>query len=178
MAKRRHRKRYEHSGDGRYLTFSCYRRLPLFGNDRIKDAFALQLEERHQIDHFRLVAWVVMPEHVHLLLIPATGQVLSTVLGPLKEPFAMQILDRWRTLEAPILPRLLDSNGHSHFWQRGGGYDRNIVTESELFEKVEYIHQNPVRRGLVKRSTDWPWSSARWYAGDRSGPVTIDSFRP
>ncbi len=90
----------------------------------------------------------------------------------------MQILDRWRTLEAPILPRLLDSNGHSHFWQRGGGYDRNIVTESELFEKVEYIHQNPVRRGLVKRSTDWPWSSARWYAGDRSGPVTIDSFRP
>jgi len=178
MAKRRHRKRYEHARDARYLTFSCYQRLPLFNNDRIKDAFAEQLDSCRQTEQFRLHAWVIMPEHVHLLLIPTEEQTLSHVLRKIKEPFARATLKRWRELDAPILSRLVDSNCSTHFWQRGGGYDRNIVTDEELFEKIAYIHANPVRRELVDAELEWAWSSARWYAGDRTGPVRIDSFAP
>ena len=88
------------------------------------------------------------------------------------------MLKRWRKLEAAVLARLLDSRRLSHFWQRGGGYDRNIITDAELFEKIAYIHANPVRRGLVGQELDWPWSSARWYSLDRNGPVQIDPFLP
>lgn len=177
MERRHHRKRYEHAGDGRYLTFSCYRGLPLFANDRIKDALAVQLEERRKRDGFQLIAWVIMPEHVHLLIIPPAGQTASKVLQGIKQPFAQRTLARWRKLDAPILARLLDTRGETRFWQRGGGYDRNIVSESELIEKIAYIHANPVRRGLVSVETAWVWSSANWYIGDRSGPVQIDPFK-
>ena len=73
-------------------------------------------------------------------------------------------------------PRLTDSRGSVRFWQRGGGYDRNIHTENELEEKIVYIHENPVRRGLVLQATDWRWSSARWYAGVRTGQLEVDWF--
>jgi len=62
----------------------------------------------------------------------------------------------------------------THFWQDGGGYDRNIVSDRELYEKVQYIHDNPVRRGLIGRPADWPWSSARWY--ERREGLAMDSF--
>jgi putative transposase len=58
------------------------------------------------------------------------------------------------------------------FWQPGGGYDRNIMSIEALRSMVDYIHANPVRRGLVARAEDWEWSSARWYAGP--GPVKLE----
>jgi putative transposase len=60
------------------------------------------------------------------------------------------------------------------FWQRGGGYDRNIVTPKTAYLEIDYIHHNPVRRGLCVHPADWIWSSAADYAGVRSGPLTID----
>jgi putative transposase len=67
------------------------------------------------------------------------------------------------------LERLCDRqpNGdvNYRFWQRGGGYDRNVHEPKTLRKMIEYIHDNPVRRGLVKEAVDWPWSSARYYAG-------------
>jgi REP-associated tyrosine transposase len=65
-------------------------------------------------------------------------------------------------------------SGDPHFWQPGGGYDRNIISGHELLEKVNYIHTNPVRRGLVKHVIDWPWSSARWY--DRRVGMVMDTL--
>ncbi len=74
-----------------------------------------------------------------------------------------------------MLERVVTPKGQQRFWQVGGGYDRNIISQKEMEEKIEYIHQNPVRRGLVKRATDWMWSSANWYADDRrSGKIVID----
>jgi putative transposase len=60
------------------------------------------------------------------------------------------------------------------FWQRGGGYDRNVIDARTLFSMIEYIHNNPVRRGLVEDATDWIWSSARFYAGARDVPIRMD----
>ena len=60
------------------------------------------------------------------------------------------------------------------FWQDGGGYDRNIRDQDELTRFVEYVHNNPVRRGLVARPEEWYWSSARDWLTEQEGPVQID----
>lgn len=169
---RRTLRRIENPGHGRFLTFSCYRRLPLFANERIKDAFAKRLAMVKEQMGFKLYAWVVMPEHVHLVI--QTGSPALTVeqiLRRIKSRFAREVLARWRELDAKILAKVTDENGVAHFWQVGGGYGRNLVTEAEWMEKIEYIHNNPVHRGLVGTPEDWRWSSARWYAGDRQVPT-------
>jgi putative transposase len=161
---RRILKRYEEPGHVRCLTFSCYDRLPLFTNERIKQAFVDQLVLTRNRLHFELYGWVVMPEHTHLLLRPNLPKVAVTaILHALKRPFADKVLDRWRQLNAPILNRVRNTTGKPHFWLEGGGYDRNIISKEELFEKLVYIHNNPIKRGLVDRAADWRWSSAAWY---------------
>jgi len=172
---RKHLRRIEEPGHGRYLTFSCYKRLPLFSNDRIKDAFVDALAQAKDTIEFHLYAWVVMPEHVHLLLQTASGQVtVESILRRLKSPFAQMVITRWEVLDAPILSRLQDRCGRIRFWLPGGGYDRNIYNDHELWEKVQYIHNNPVRRGLAETPTEYRWSSARWLEGDRDWGPTLD----
>jgi putative transposase len=119
--------------------------------------FAAQLETVRQRLGIRLYAWVLMPEHFHLLLLPNLPETpLSRILHALKQPLARRVGRR--------------------LWQPGGGYDRNIYSNDELFEKARYIEFNPVRRGLVQRVEAWAWSSARWHMGDESGPVRIDEM--
>jgi putative transposase len=77
-----------------------------------------------------------------------------------------------------FLERLKDAqpNGEVHyrFWQRGGGYDRNVTEPATLRQMIDYIHNNPVRRGLVREPTEWIWSSARFYAGQEQVPIRMD----
>jgi len=176
QAHRKRLHRIENPGDARFLTFSCEQRLPLLGSPVLRDAFAAQLQSIQSCDAFDLLAWVVMPEHVHLVLLPRLPEwTVDRILKAIKQPFAQRVINRWRSLDAPILPRITDASGRVRFWQRGGGYDRNVRIDGELIEKIRYIHASPVRRGLVERMEDWEWSSARWYEGDRSSGVTIAS---
>ncbi len=171
-------RRIEHPNHARFLTFSCYQRLPLFDNNAIKDAFVTQLSQTRDRTGFKLFAWVVMPEHVHLVLTPNLPEYsVSRVLWWLKRDFAKRIIARWRELDEPVLTKITDPQGSPRFWQRGGGYDRNLVAGPELDEKIAYVHANPVRRGLVERDTDWEWSSARWWAGRRDGELPCDPIR-
>jgi len=64
------------------------------------------------------------------------------------------------------------------FWQPGGGYDRNIRKAKTAWASVAYIHDNPVRRGLVRRPEDWEWSSAKWYAGQQTVKLAMDACPP
>ena len=120
-----------------------------------------------------VLAWVVMPEHVHLILFaePAGRDIVPAFLKTLKQPFARHVLGRWRNLNASILSALVDNASTTRFWQPGGGFDRNVIGD-ELVEKVRYIHRNPITRGLAETSVDWPWSSARAYEdrADAIGP--------
>ena len=169
---RRTRKRFEVAQQARFLTFSCYHRLELFGNDTIRDAFVDALAASRDRTKYELNGWVIMPEHVHLLIVPNLPKYsVSHVLKDLKGLFANRVLQRWRKVDAPIRSRITDPRGKLHFWQKGGGYDRNIVSDDEFHEKLNYIHNNPVTRGLAQHPTDWTWSSARWYAGQRSTDV-------
>jgi putative transposase len=113
---------------------------------------------------FRLYAWVLMPEHFHLLMRPrSSDQRAAEILRGIKAGFAKIVIRRWRELDAPILKRITDSAGRTRFWQTGGGYDRNLFSEQEVIEKIAYIHRNPVRRGLSVSPCEWRWSSAGWY---------------
>ncbi|MGH7132604.1 MAG: REP-associated tyrosine transposase [Phycisphaerales bacterium] len=162
-------RRWEVPGHYRFITFSCYRRLPLLMNDRICELLVERIREVRLKANFSLFAWVIMPEHVHLLVEPGLPEhPLGRALGEIKGPVAEAAIERWRELKAPVLDKLVDSEGRVRFWQPGGGYDRNIFSAEEFDEKRRYIHNNPVRRGLVELFTDWRWSSARWYWGMES----------
>lgn len=142
-----------------FVTFSCTGRLPLLGNPRIRDQFTARLARARTGHRFELFAWVVMPEHVHLLMRPHPEVPVSRVLHSLKFAFAKQVLDRWRELDAPVMPTLCADGREPRFWQRGGGFDRNVRDAAEFTKEIGYIHRNPVKRGLVERPEDWRWSS-------------------
>lgn len=173
MRGRPHMRRIGSAGDARFLTFSCHNRLALFNRSEIRDAFAAHLELPRCALGVRVLAWVIMPEHVHLIVVPGAIE-MTSFLWKLKRPFANTIIERWEELNAPIQARITDADGSRRFWLRGGGYDRVIRSESDLREKIAYIHSNPTRRELVERDEDWARSSAGRYAGQLGGPVGVE----
>ena len=79
------------------------------------------------------------------------------------------------------LPRITRQRGEKTerlFWQSGGGYDRNITEPTTLMHVIEYIHANPVRRGLAEHPWKWKWSSAAYYMGRGESPIRLDPIPP
>ncbi len=106
--------------------------------------------------------YVVMPEHVHLLLNEPSHSALADAMHYLKLCFAKRVA-------------YVDSAAASGpFWQKRY-YDRNIRDAREFGVKLRYLHRNPVARGLVKQPADWKWSSFRHYALREIGVVQIES---
>ena len=171
--------RHEVTGTARFLTFCCHRRLRLFDNPRVRDRFVEHLAATAASRAANVMAWVVMPEHVHLVIFSDEPALTMTrFTHALKRQFAVEVLYRWKSLNAPILPSLTKGDGY-RFWQTGGGYDRNVIGR-ELLEKIRYIHANPVRRGLVASPVDYRWSSAPAYTGHPHAgpPIRFDLLPP
>ena len=146
----------------RFLTFSCNNREFLFNSNELKDRFAEHLHTVSAQMVVGLTAWVIMPNHVHLLV--DLGAVRARdYLQRLKSDFAKPVLAEWRRTEDPVLRKIQASKGIA-FWLPGGGHDDAIGSLRHMAEVIDYIHLNPVRWNLTSRSVDWPWSSAREYA--------------
>lgn len=171
---RKRLQRWEGTGAVRFVTFSCQLRLPLLGHPAIRDVFAEHLAMARSDHGFELYAWVVMPEHVHLIMRPRKGTELADALHSLKTSVAKRVVARWKELQAPVLEELRTSRGRLRFWQKGGGFDRNVRDADELCKEIRYVHRNPVERELVKEPEDWAWSSVRWWMGRRKGEVECD----
>ena len=143
-----------------FITFSCIRRRPLLGEPEARTCFVRIFDEVRTRYQFRLIGYVVMPEHVHLLMTePPTGN-LSTAIQVLKQ-------------RASVLLPFRKGNCHGsegHFWYRRF-YDFNVYSRLKMTEKLSYMHLNPLNRNLVVHPRDWPWSSWSHYAGE--GPVLI-----
>ena len=172
-----HRKRmtrHEIRGGARFVTFSCQHRMPLMGHPLIRDAFAAALVQMRARFPVQLFAWVVMPEHVHLMVRPRDEVPLAVPLKSLKQAVAQRVILRWKKVAPDMLARIADPEGRPRFWLKGGGFDRNVRTIAEFCREVRYIHLNPVERGLVKEPADWKWSSVRWWMGQREGEVECD----
>ncbi|MCC6676880.1 MAG: transposase [Phycisphaerales bacterium] len=171
---RKRMKRREVPAGIRFVTCSCQGRLPLFSNAQICGVFVEALIAARRKYKFELYAWVLMPEHVHMMVRPNDEVALDRVLLSMKLSVAMKVIARWTEMRAPILARLDDGGGSPRFWQKGGGFDRNVRDGSELCREIRYIHRNPVERGLVSRPEEWKWSSVRWWMGKRDGEVECD----
>ncbi|GMU81879.1 MAG: hypothetical protein AMXMBFR47_17500 [Planctomycetota bacterium] len=165
--------------DARFLTFSCFQRRPLLSKDRSRQWFVDALERSRRTHGFHLWAWVIMPEHVHLLLWPGPVPLcLGDALYTLKKSVTNRAISYVRAHVPEFLPQMADVDPKGHvthrFWQRGPGYDRSEFSADEIWEKIDYIHANPVSRGLCTHPTDWPWSSARAFADHSTQPIAID----
>jgi putative transposase len=117
---------------------------------------------------FDLLAFVFMPEHIHMLVFPKTATAtISRLLAAIKRPHSFRVKQALVAERDPLLNRLTirERPGRMtfRFWQEGGGYDRNLVKEKTLGKVIDYIHHNPVRRGLCESPGNWKWSSWRHY---------------
>ncbi len=147
--------RYQQTGEFHFLTFSCYRRCPYLSPVAAMELFEDALERVRMRYLFVVAGYVVMPEHVHLLVNEPQRALLSKAIQALKLSVSM------RGRERP-------------FWQ-AHYYDFNVSSHDKFVEKLRYIHRNPVRRGLVAKPADWQWSSYRHYQTGMRGPVEIES---
>ena len=171
--------RYHESGQSHFLTFSCDRRKPKFADTRFYDLFPLCLETMRLRFRMRIYGYVIMPEHVHLLVSEPEHGNLAEAMHYLKLSFSK----RARSLTgAQVSVQKRDANlGHQQalgrdepFWQKRY-YDRNVRSVREFGIKLRYLHRNPVKRGLVREPGDWKWSSFRHYAFREMGVVEIES---
>jgi putative transposase len=175
--------RYDVPGHTHFLTFSCYRRLGFFWHDSIKQIAVDGL--KHLQVRFRIcvVGYVIMPEHVHLLLYPhPRGELrpspVSTLLHAYKRFVAVAGKKRLQALaseqvglwSAPLSRWLA---ARQPFWQTRG-YDFNVDRGETLLEKLNYCHKNPLTRRLVGRAEDWPWSSYRYYEWGDDAVLAMD----
>ncbi len=132
-----------------------------------------QVRERYG---FSLVGYVVLPEHMHLRISEPAKGTPSTVLHVLKQRVSRQLRNRRRTAAAQLrLPFPHCDSALTQFWQRRF-HDFNVWSHKKKIEKLEYMHLNPVKRGLVMRPKDWPWSSYSFYAGRDDGLIRMDSL--
>jgi putative transposase len=180
-----HRKKVRHfdePGHAHFLTFSCYHRMPLLSKDRSRGWLIEALQSARQKHCFDLWGWVIMPEHVHLLLWPKhSGSKTPTILADIKRPVGQQAIDWLEANHPDFIERLTVRNRnrtYRRFWQAGPGQDRNVYDPDAAHQILEYIHNNPVQRGLVALSEQWPWSSARDWAGQENVLLRVDKTMP
>jgi putative transposase len=136
-------------------------------------------EQGTQGTWFALWAYVFMPNHVHLLLMPRQPVYrMATIRTAIKEPVARQAIEYLSEHAPEWLPRITVRRGkreRRRFWQPGGGFDNNATDPRVTLRMIDYIHANPVRKGLVLKPADWKWSSAGWFEGKNSlAPDLVD----
>jgi len=168
-------RRYYGNGHLHFITFSCYRRLPLLKTARAWDIFVKELGKVRDEMGFHLFGYVVMPEHVHLLMSEPKQGTPSTVLQKLKLRVARKLRKRGRPACVGQMRLPFGETGMPlrAFWQ-ARFYDFNVYSKGKKTEKLNYMHANPVIRGLVKHPRDWASSSWGFYYGGALGLVAID----
>ena len=159
--------------------------MPLLTNDTWRAWLGESVRAAWDAHEIALWAYVLMPEHVHLLLMPRRIQYnLSRFLKQRKQPFSERVFRALRGTSSLLLKRLriLERPGKDvfRFWQEGPGHDMNLWSLKKALEKARYGHRNPVERKWVSSPEQWMWSSFRWLEmGKRAGePLSIDDWNP
>jgi putative transposase len=161
--------RFHHSGQSHFVTFCCYHRHPFLTTDASRRIFESALERVRRSFRLHVYGYVVMPEHVHLLLSEPEKDTLADALKSLKQGVARRLIG-----DHPLKPKTGLNGAPQHFWQKRY-YDFNIRNYPQFVEKLRYVHRNPVKAGLCERPEEWAWSSFRHYATGCEGRVEIES---
>jgi putative transposase len=156
-------KRITGRGDLHFITFCCYQRRPLLGSVRARNAVVQVLREVRARYGFSLIGYVIMPEHVHLLISESGSVQPRTIIQVLKQRVSRRMRGRKRAPKGQLALKFLGGdNGLRRFWQRRY-FDLNIYSRGKVPEKLHYMHANPVKAKLVQHPGDWPWSSWCYY---------------
>ncbi len=157
-----------------FITCSCHHRQACLGSARRRDLFLRVFEQVRRRYAFVVVGYVVMPEHIHLLISEPEKGDPSKVMQAIKQGFARRVLRQVR-LRRVWAQRELFAAGSEHVWQHRF-YDFNVWSQQKRVEKLRYMHRNPVQRGLVEEAEQWRWSSYRSYAYGQVGAVPINQW--
>jgi putative transposase len=151
--------RFQKDGHHHAINFSCFRHQPWLQSEHSCIIFEETLEELRKRHKFYVFGYVIMPDHVHLLLSEPHNQTLATTISVLKSETSKHL-----------------KGDRKQFWQVRY-FDFNIFTQKKFVEKLRYIHRNPVEEGLVEKPEDWQWSSYRHWLTGESSRVEIESRR-
>ncbi len=158
-------KRFHESRQTHFITFTCYRHLKHLASHALCAQAISSLEMTRAKFGLRVYAFVLMPDHVHLLVSePGTSALAAAVQS--FEISSSKSSSAERTLDGITSP----------LWQKRY-HDRNVRDHGEFLEKMQYILRNPVRRGLCASPEEWRWSSFNHYAAGQHVGVEIESER-
>jgi len=164
-------------GHAHELTFSCHKNRKFLLNEEVCIFLADAVTMARSKHCLKIWAYVFMPDHVHLLIYPDNSDYsISAILLSIKQSVARRVLIQARKHYPAILDKFKtgQSSKKYRFWQDGGGYDRNITNRNTLIKVIDYIHNNPVKKGLVKSPGEWKWSSYDDWYNEKEGPICID----
>ena len=166
--------RWQGGHDLHFLTFCCYHRQPLLAGACRRDLFVKVPEHVRRRYQWVVLGYVVMPEHIHLLVSEPPHHRLSTAIQALKLGFARRVLAEQRRRRRSSQSDLFE-HSMQRVWQ-ARYYDFNVCTARKRVEKLRYMHRNPVKRGLVEAPELWRWSSFRSYAFQEPGLVKLNDW--
>jgi putative transposase len=157
-------KHYNTPGQAHELTYSCYRKLPWFIDEVACRIFLDSVRLSQRKFRFHLWAYVVMPDHVHLLIWPLErgydiAKVLQAINGVTSHRYS-RLLAR---INPDLRSKYMEKKSNREifrFWQRGGGFDRNLHNDAAIHACIRYIENNPVRSRHVGQANEYRWSSA------------------
>lgn len=160
---------YDIAGHAHFISFSCYKRRRLLDTDTAKRIAISHLALEMKKHEAQCAGFVIMPDHVHALVRFSEPGHLSEFMKQWKrrssfriKKFLLENLTQYSSFLQPEDP----------VWQRSY-HDYNIFSYKKLYEKLTYMHENPVTAGLVKKAEEWSFSSATWYTGRKSVGVPI-----
>jgi putative transposase len=134
---------YEKQSRPFFITICTYDKIPLL--TRFGELVFRSIMEGHLRQKSELMAVCIMPDHLHLLLAPLSENIID-------------LMGRWKGYTSHLIR---DEGYEGRVWQRSF-YDHALRKEEDVMKVAEYIVSNPVRRGLVKRWRDYPFSWHKW----------------
>ena len=144
-------KDFDYSNKAVYITTDTYKQKPVFVSDDKVTKIYQGLDEAHPKYDFKINGFVVMPTHCHFIMVSQDND-LSEIMHDIKGIAAFRMLDSGLT--------------EGRLWQRGF-YDHVIRNRDDLVEKLNYIHQNPIRAGLVNDISEYKHSSFKFYCDSK-----------
>ncbi|TWT59320.1 Transposase IS200 like protein [Rubinisphaera italica] len=155
--------------------------MPLLNKDRSRNWVIDAISQMRINLDVSILAYVIMPEHVHLLVYPNNDHYeIRRILAALKSPVSRNakkyLVENCETGWLNCLTTYHGAREVFRFWQPGGGFDENLFESKSIENVIDYIHANPVRRELVSHPSDWKWSSARHYFGEENSVLQVDKI--
>jgi len=158
----------DEAGHAHFVTFSCYKRRKWLTFDQAKRIVVGTLGAQIAKHNGKLVGFVIMPAHVHALVWFGEKGHISSFMHGLKRESSHHIKEFLKNFE---YTREVDLS--EPIWQTRY-HDENVISEKDTYNKLDYMHRNPVVARLVENANDWKFSSARWYDKQESVGVKIE----